>query len=112
MDAQKVDMFIITNGGKLPSSKIPLVQEKLTSLDDSRYVVLSTIQFKNPIVAFLLSFFLGYMGIDRFYLGNIGMGIGKFLTFGGLGIWAIIDLFLIYGSTKKQNYNKLQAYLN
>ena len=100
MDAQKVDMFIITNGGKLPSSKIPLVQEKLTSLDDSRYVVLSTIQFKNPIVAFLLSFFLGYMGI------------GKFLTFGGLGIWAIIDLFLIYGSTKKQNYNKLQAYLN
>lgn len=112
MDARKIDMFIITNGGKLPSSMIPLVQEKLTSLDDSRYAALFTIQFKKPIVAFLLSFFLGYMGIDRFYLGNVGMGIGKLLTFGGLGIWAFIDLFLICDSTKEQNYNKLQSYLN
>ncbi len=47
------------------------------------------------LTALLLSFFLGAFGIDRFYLGYNGMGIGKLLTFGGCGIWALIDLILI-----------------
>ncbi len=47
------------------------------------------------IVAVLLSFFLGGLGIDRFYLGYIVLGIIKLLTIGGLGIWALIDFILI-----------------
>ena len=111
MDAQKVDMFIMTNGSNLPEQKVPFIREKLLSLDDSKWAALSTIQFKNPTTALLLSIFLGAYGIDRFYIGNTGMGVGKLLTCGGLGIWAIIDWFMISGSTKEQNYNKLQAYL-
>lgn len=111
MDAQKVDMFIMTNGSNLPEQKVPFIREKLLSLDDSKWAALSTIQFKNPTTALLLSIFLGAYGIDRFYIGNAGMGVGKLLTCGGLGIWAIIDWFMISGSTKEQNYNKLQAYL-
>ena len=40
----------------------------------------------------LLSIFLGSLGIDRFYLGDTGAGIGKLLTLGGCGIWYIIDI--------------------
>ena len=118
MDAQKVDMFIMINGSNLPEQKVYFIREKLLSLDDSKWAALSTIQFKNPTTALLLSIFLGAYGIDRFYIGNTGMGVGKLLTCGGklltgggLGIWTIIDWFLISGSTKEQNYNKLQAYL-
>lgn len=50
---------------------------------------------RDYIVSILLSFFVGYLGVDRFYLGNIGLGIAKLLTFGGCGIWALIDFILI-----------------
>jgi len=44
---------------------------------------------------FFISFFLGFLGIDRFYVGRIPTGILKLLTLGGFGIWWIIDLFAI-----------------
>ena len=55
--------------------------------------------YKNWILALFLSFFLGPFGIDRFYLGCVGTGVVKLLTFGGLGIWALIDFIrLVMGS--------------
>jgi TM2 domain-containing membrane protein YozV len=47
------------------------------------------------LAVFFFSFFLGVFGIDRFYLGKYWTGILKLLTFGGIGIWALIDLSLI-----------------
>ena len=112
MDVQKVDMFIMANGDKLPEEKVPFVREKLLEMDDSKWSALSVMQFKNPTTALIISIFLGSYGIDRFYIGCTGMGVGKLLTCGGLGIWTIIDWFLISGATKEVNYNKLSYYLN
>lgn len=50
---------------------------------------------KSWLVALVLSLVLGWAGADRFYLGQFGLGILKLLTFGGFGIWYLIDLVLI-----------------
>jgi TM2 domain-containing membrane protein YozV len=47
------------------------------------------------LTALLLSLFVGVLGIDRFYLGHIALGVLKLITFGGCGIWALIDVILI-----------------
>jgi len=59
---------------------------------------------KDPAIALILSLTFGYFGIDRFYIGNIILGILKLITFGGFAIWAIIDWFVITNSTRKANF--------
>lgn len=111
MEQQKVDMFIMTNSSSLPTQQIPFIREKLLAMDDSKWLTLSTIKFKNPFVALMLSIFLGCYGADRFYLEETSKGAGKLLTCGGLGIWTIVDWFLISDATKEYNFAKLTNYL-
>ena len=56
---------------------------------------------KEWLVTLLLSFFLGILGIHRFYTGHTAIGVAQLLTFGGCGIWAFIDfIMIIVGSFK------------
>jgi TM2 domain-containing membrane protein YozV len=73
--------------------------------------MIQSISLKEPQTALLLSIFLGSYGVDRFYIGNTGMGVGKLLTCGGFGIWTIIDWFQIQSSTRAVNFAKIQPYL-
>ena len=56
---------------------------------------------KKRLVALLLCFFLGGLGVHRFYVGKVGTGIAQILTLGGLGLWVLVDfIMIICGSFK------------
>jgi len=50
---------------------------------------------KSWIAALLLCFFVGVLGVHRFYVGKVGTGILMLITFGGFGIWTLIDFIMI-----------------
>jgi TM2 domain-containing membrane protein YozV len=63
------------------------------------------------ITTWLLSYFLGSIGVDRFYLGYTGLGVAKLLTLGGCGIWALVDLILVLtGQMRDSNGRPLDGY--
>lgn len=61
---------------------------------------------KDFVATLLLCFFLGSLGVHRFYVGKVGTGILMLLTFGGFGIWFIIDLIMIVTGNFKDKYGR------
>ena len=111
MEQNKVDMYIMTNQKYFPAEKIMYIKEKLAAMDESKFSMISTIEMKDPTTILLVSIFLGGLGIDRFMLGDTGMGILKLLTGGCCGILTIIDWFSVSKKAKEKNFNALMMIL-
>ena len=62
---------------------------------------------KSRLAVALFAFFLGGLGVHRFYLGKIGTGIAMLLTAGGLGIWALVDFIMAVAGTMKDKEGRL-----
>ncbi len=107
MELQKVDMFIMSNVKFFEGHQLNSIRERLIELDDAKWPMISTAQFKDPTTILIISILAGPLGIDRFMIGDTGIGIGKLLTCGGLGIWTIIDWFMIQEATREKNLQKL-----
>ena len=104
-----VNLMLATYGKYFPETSLPQVREIFEHMDDSQAAALSCTQFKDPITSIILSVLLGQFGADRFYLEQIGIGVAKLLTCGGLGVWMLIDLFLIMDATRQHNLQKLMG---
>lgn len=111
MDQSKIDMFFMTNAKYFPEEKAVYLKDKLRTMDDEKFSLVSTIELKDPTTLLLVSIFLGTFGIDRFMLGDTGMGILKLLTAGCCGVLTIIDWFTISKKTKEANFNKVMSLL-
>jgi TM2 domain-containing membrane protein YozV len=66
---------------------------------------------RSRLIALLLCFFLGYLGIHRFYVGKVGTGLLMLCTAGGLGVWWIIDIiFIACGSFRDKEECRLESW--
>lgn len=111
MDQQKVDMYLMTNQQYFPAEKIFLLREKLLKASDDKFIMISSVELKNPTTLLLVSLFLGSLGVDRFMLGDAGMGVLKLLTYGLCGILTLVDWFTISNKTKELNFQKVYSLL-
>ncbi|MBP3301285.1 MAG: TM2 domain-containing protein [Clostridia bacterium] len=111
MERQNVDMYMLTNAKYFPSDKVMYIKEKLKNMDDEKYGLLLSVEMKNPTTLLILSLLVGSFGVDRFMLGDTGMGVLKLLTGGLCGILTIIDWCTIMNKTKEENFKKLMSLL-
>ena len=112
MDNNKIEMYMISNSKYFNAADVYAIKQKLESLppeDDYKLNAILTTPLMDPVMMLVISLFGGSLGIDRFFLRQVGTGIAKLLTFGGCGIWTIVDWFLIMGTTKDQNFQKIMS---
>ena len=93
MDKQKIDLYLTTNAKYFEPSAIPILRAKLEKANDETLLTLQACELKDPTILLVISILLGGLGIDRFMLGDTGMGVLKLLTGGCCGILTIIDWF-------------------
>ena len=83
--------------------EVALVKKDLSNDERMQFDLQFATRRKNPTTALILSLFLGTVGVDRFYIGDTGLGFAKLFTLGGLWIWTIVDLFLIQKAARTKN---------
>ncbi len=116
-----------------PAQQLPHIRESLKEVSKEQEERILTTEFKSPTRALLLSLTAGYLGLDRYYNDDIGLGVGKSVLF-GLGvllamipligisiigflllladfIWALVDWFLIVNAVKAKNSQRLTTAL-
>lgn len=106
MNESMINMFLLSNKRYLPNSKMIVIKEKLRRLDDSKFDQLLTVNFKDPLIVFLVSIFFGAVGADRFMVKSYGIAILKILTVFFI-IPYLIDLLFIQRRTRYCNYENL-----
>lgn len=62
-----------------------------------------SIEWRDSLALMIISWSLGYLGVDRFYRGEIGLGVLKLITGGGFGIWYLVDAIIATARFGKEN---------
>lgn len=97
----------------VPTEKLLYLREALSHADDSKYAQIFATPTKDPTTVLLFSIFFGSLGVDRFYIGDIGLGVAKlFLNAFTLGLWWILDIYFCRKKAKEKNLTKILDSIN
>ncbi|RDU57239.1 TM2 domain-containing protein [Helicobacter sp. MIT 00-7814] len=104
----QTQMLFAQWGSKIPDTNRLAIQQALEKVPDDKIASLSFIPLKDPIIGLILGLFFGVFGVDRFYKGDIALGVAK-LLFGWvtLFIWNLLDLYFVWSGIKKDNFYKI-----
>lgn len=112
MTIENINQVMLSLSGKIAEDRAPILRQKLEMVDDSMVATISTLDLHNPTNILLFSIFLGGFGVDRFMLGDTGLGIAKLLLGAATcGIWPLVDIFITYKRAKDLNFQKIMEIL-
>ena len=103
------NLLLSTYGKYFPEERFADVKNILENMSEDKQAALAMAGFKDPTISLIISLLGGAFGVDRFYIGDTGLGVAKLITCGGLGIWTIIDWVTIMGAVREKNFQKLLA---
>ena len=86
-----------------PSHEVRL-EDELLAADENKTYDIKHAELVNPTKIMMVSYFVGFLGIDRFMLGDNAMGALKLFTLGGFGILTFVDWFTLGSNLKEKNY--------
>lgn len=110
MDKQQlVDMYLMSNAKNFPIMSLEIVRQKLMTLNESQLSNINAVDLKDPTMVLIVSVVAGGLGIDRFLIGDVGMGLLKLFTGGLCGILVIYDWFVIQEKTRDANLQRLMS---
>lgn len=107
MNKEKVEQYLLVHRNFFTEKDIYKLKCFLESKDETSWERILKTPLHDPNNIMVVSIFAGPIGVDRFIIGDTVLGIIKTLTCGGIGIWAIIDCFIIYKATQKNNFNRI-----
>ena len=81
MEKSKVDMYIGLNAESFKPQDLMVIKDKLEKMDDDKFYLIQGIELQKPSTIFLIAIILGW---ERFWLGDVGLGILKIVTFYGV----------------------------
>jgi TM2 domain-containing membrane protein YozV len=111
MDKKQIDLWVMSNNDKLDPVQLSQIRSRLEQIDEADGQTMMSAELKSPTTMLIISILVGILGVDRFMLGQVGMGILKLLTVGGLGILYIIDWINVSKMTREYNFRKMMTYL-
>ena len=108
MEKEKVNALYMQYQDLVPQEQKINLKRSLEKASDESYESASMVKTYNPTVVLICSIFLGGLGVDRFLIGDVGLGVCK-LLFGWLtfGIWPLVDIFFSYKKAKEKNLNNI-----
>ncbi len=108
MEKEKVNALYMQYQDLVPQEQRMNLKRNLEKASDESYENVSMVKTYNPMIVLICSIFLGGLGVDRFLIGDVGLGVCK-LLFGWLtfGIWPLVDIFFSYKKAKEKNLNNI-----
>lgn len=107
----KIDFFLASRQKCFDIKDVMALYNSLLALPEERVDKLMELKLVSPRTALILSFFLGVLGVDRFYCRNNKLGIAKLFSIAACGFWWLGDIFAIRGAARTANYKILRNFI-
>ena len=106
MNNKRINYFLSGNAGKFDMAMVPEMKLQMERMDETQWAILNGTSFMDTTLILVIAIFFGW---ERFFIGDVAMGVLKVITCYGLGVWWLVDIFTAVRRTQEYNYQKFMS---